>query len=74
MKILKLFFVSVLIIAAFLLYGAGGLGAVIHFTALSAGNFGFIGFLLGLVLSLAVWITGGMFIAAIIKALNTDKK
>ena len=69
MKILIVFFGYVLMVAAAILYLVLGFSAVLHFTAVFASNFGFIGALLGFCLCVGIWITGGVFGGTIVKTL-----
>jgi len=51
------------------MYIMAGFGAVLHFTVLIGGKFGFIGAFLGFCLCVGIWITGGVFIGTIVKTL-----
>jgi len=69
MKILIVFIGYVLMVAAGILYIVLGFSAVLHFTVLFGGKFGFIGVLLGFCLCVGIWITGGVFGGTIVKTL-----
>jgi len=72
MGIFIVFFYGVLVVAAAILYIVLGFSAVLHFTVLIGGKFGFIGVLLAFCLCVGIWITGGAFLGAIVKTLSEE--